>query len=67
MTHDELLAKLSWPLPITMTLVGQNKVTDALRAVVKLHKPSNLDYRMCFYCPHEYPCPTILAIEKELG
>jgi hypothetical protein len=39
---------------------------QALRAVVELHKPSNFDYRMCFYCPHEYPCPTILVIVKEL-
>jgi len=72
MTHDELLARLSGPLPITMTIVGQNKVTDALRAVVELHKPDvrkNCD--ICTWITNGglvlYPCPTIQAIEKELG
>ena len=69
MTHDELLARLSGPLPITMTLVGQNKVTDALRAVVELHKPN---YGLCKACTTStvhvaYPCATIQAIEQELG
>ena len=72
MTHDELLARLYGPLPITMTIVGQNKVTDALRAVVELHKPDvrkNCD--ICTWITNgglvAYPCPTIQAIEKELA
>jgi len=72
MTHDKLLAKLSGPLPITMTIVGQNKITDALRAVVELHTSKSFgddsllkDY--CSACHKPYPCATIQAIEKELG
>ena len=77
MTHDELLARLSGPLPITMTLVGQNKVTDALRAVVELHKPIQGNTMvLCSVCMDSrpldapvvtYPCLTIRAIEKELA
>jgi hypothetical protein len=52
--------------------------TQALRAVVELHKPYLYDGRMgkyerCSGCSSEeewlgniYPCPTIQAIEKEL-
>jgi hypothetical protein len=51
----------------------------ALRAVVELHKPSQENYTGeigCVGCDvnseygtwqEEYPCPTIQAIEKELG
>ena len=49
----------------------------ALRAVVELHKPVQsymFDEEACFHCSSEedrseilYPCPTIQAIEKELG
>ena len=58
-------------------------ITKALRAVVELHKPvqgrsdiSTYDYVGCDACvewSHDgnmnlrYPCPTIQAIEKELG
>jgi len=45
----------------------------ALRAVVELHKPSGIFCRGCGFI-EEYnepaqllPCPTIRAIEKELG
>ena len=71
MTHDELLAKID-------TL--EARYTDyptylALRAVVELHKPydSILGETCCVICdedwdiPAPYPCPTIQAIEKELG
>ena len=73
MTHDELLAKID-------TL--EARYTDyptylALRAVVELHKPTIIDndpkkIEWCFECVREripwvYPCPTIQAIEKELG
>ena len=45
----------------------------SLRAVVELHKPEPLDERgdVCLTCCPDlltlYPCPTIQAIEKELG
>ena len=74
MTHDELLAKIN---PSNTTdqetyLAPYN----ALRAIVELHKPLNsLWYKqtICESCqegndyPITYPCPTIQAIEKELG
>jgi hypothetical protein len=50
---------------------------DALRAVVELHKPDPDYETFCLECERplmgqiglsiEYPCPTIQAIEKELG
>lgn len=66
MTHNELLAKID-------TL--EARYTDypnylALRTVVELHK-SNDDGLTCNECTASetewYPCPTIQAIEKELG
>ena len=66
MTHDELLARLDdygFGVP----------PLNALRAVVELHKPEPLDERgdVCLTCCPDlltlYPCPTIQAIEKELG
>jgi len=63
--------------------VGQTDIQaafSALRAVVELHKPfgwnSNNLHLCCIACadfddgdvvPASYPCPTIQAIEKELG
>jgi len=41
----------------------------AIRAVVELHKPFEIDREgnyNCQECEWEYPCPTIQAIEKEL-
>lgn len=76
MTHDELLARIKegqW--------VDRNEMhlrSNALRAVVDLHKPakSNRMIDICEVCilpiqdgafmHREYPCPTIQAIEKEL-
>jgi len=63
MTHDKLLARLDdygFGVP----------PLNALRAVVELHKPR--DYKAGNWCigcnaDFEYPCPTIQAIEKELG
>ena len=63
MTHDELLAKFK-------DLKPESRVCNALRAVVELHKPWNFG---CSHCINieggymSYPCPTIQAIEKELG
>lgn len=71
MTHDELLAKINAPLgefdagnPTRHhLLLAHNK---ALRAVAKLHKPTDW-HPGCAQCGYyEYPCPTIKAIEREL-
>jgi hypothetical protein len=68
MTHDELLAMIK-----PMTNDDAIFMKDALRAVVELHTPSPIpdwvptkEELMC-WCAHIYPCPTIRAIEKELG
>ena len=73
MTHDELLACLK-------PEYAYGKIGDALRSVVELHKPISfpstsglpLECTVCraepYYSTNEaYPCPTIQAIEKELG
>ena len=82
MTHDELLARIKegqWVDRQEM-MVRSN----ALRAVVELHKPvmaftggydgeeNELWAEQCQECSGSwasqmYPCPTIQAIEKELG
>ena len=71
MTHDELLADIdSEQFRNSRTLATPYA---ALRAVVELHKPEPLDERgdVCLTCCPDlltlYPCPTIQAIEKELG
>jgi hypothetical protein len=67
MTHDELLAKVS-----NYKDAGLGSLV-ALRAVVELHKPMDICRNLCSGCyeeeggPNPYPCPTIQAIEKELG
>ena len=63
MTHGELLEKISFK---------KNKIfylRESLRAVVELHKPiiHALPDETCLACQDLYPCPTIRAIEKELG
>lgn len=75
MTHDELLAKINKNALISARLFGwvvNRKESNALRAVVELHKPSGIFCRGCGFI-EEYnepaqllPCPTIQAIEKEL-
>ena len=70
MTHDELLTRLDdygFGVP----------PLNALRAVVELHKPR--EYKVagtftdgliqtgCVCGGWSYPCPTIQAIERELG
>ena len=67
MTYDELLAKIE--LQGSHLQAKDNLYLDALRAVVKLHKPMwNNEY--CGECHPDhngsYPCSTIQAIEKEL-
>ena len=77
MTHDELLAEID----DNFTKCGDdcescrrdNASWFALRAVVELHKPDQ--HNFCLGCSTDengihdtfYPCPTIQAIEKELG
>lgn len=81
MTHEELLAKINKNALITARLfgwVGNKKESNALRAVVELHKPFNgfinKDKLFCEVCTegnppdsYPYPCPTIQAIQKELN
>ena len=69
MTHDELLAEID---ERTTYLGNSDGVYLALRAVVNLHKRDvrgNCD--ICTWITNgglvAYPCPTIQAIEKELG
>ena len=72
MTHDELLAKL--------VQTNGGPLYQALRAVVELHKPEQFVIGMstkdgvthvrvvCTHCELvNYPCPTIQAIDKEMG
>ena len=84
-SHDELLAKiketgvLAKPIPSGDWIYDWK--TNALYAVMELHKPKEEDGKL--WCSHEvcynhieflerndcdcsYPCPTIQAIEKEL-
>ena len=79
MTHDELLAEIDRLDAVLTDSYGMS----ALRAVVELHKPfqgrsdiTTYDYIGCDSCVEwshdgnmnlKYPCPTIQAIEKELG
>ena len=68
MTHNELLADID-----TKILLSEHTIypiyMQAFRAVVELHKPDSehSDGTFCNECVIDYPCPTIQAIEKELG
>lgn len=65
MTHDELLTQLEGLWHDSYKAPGY----QALRAVVELHKPVEIDRELnynCQECEWGYPCPTIQAIEKEL-
>ena len=78
MTHDELLAKIDSKED---NYYADTPTLAALRAVVELHKPVEVShnyYDTGLGCsapschdkydePGYYPCPTIKAIEKELG
>jgi hypothetical protein len=77
MTHDELLARVDEEFGIiTFDENGKGlcntleaKGYYAIRAVVELHKPVEIDRELnynCQECEWGYPCPTIQAIEKEL-
>jgi hypothetical protein len=74
MTHDELLIEINRRLDVSY-YNGDPQSMQALRAVVELHKPFGnaviwCDQCSCLESEGEivfYPCPTIQAIEKELG
>lgn len=73
MTHDELLIEINRRLEVAL-YNGDPQSIHALRAVVELHKPivsNDRDGHTCLACSSElsvaYSCPTIQAIEKELG
>jgi hypothetical protein len=68
MTHNELLAKLT-PTDTPFPRYSPNSVVNALVAVVKLHSICCDLEELCNECNPNvpYPCPTIQAIEKELG
>ena len=72
MTHDELLAKINEYLQDCedhIRMEGKEGY-EALRAVVAIHKPVYWQgiEMVCDWCDiTSYPCPTIEAIEKELG
>ena len=64
MTHDELLAICD-----NYSFKDSTEPVKALRAVVELHKPFEIDREgdyNCQECEWAYPCQTIQAIEKEL-
>jgi hypothetical protein len=75
MTYDKLLARIDNELAAAehdaiCNSGGQIEAVKALRAVVELHRPEAQEhgqYEKCWNCNLLYPCPTIQAIEKELG
>lgn len=77
MTHDELLELIKTNEEFYDDGVNRTPAWSALRAVVELHTPvfwQGIEM-VCDGCGmdieqnynSEYPCPTIQAIEKELG
>ena len=87
-THDELLERIKDPIELSRWLdkgVADKEITlsqaqiywhntNALRAVLELHKPHLITLPTgewgtnCIICDGwQYPCKTIRAIEKELG
>ena len=74
-THNKLLVKLMVLGADESEQTRLSKTTQALRAVVELHKPmlwknlgNDTDGYKCQVCEgNSYPCPTIQAIEKDIG
>ena len=70
MNHNDLLSQIDL---LTQPSAGSSNSKPsfykAIRAVVELHKPviHALPDETCLACQDFYPCPTIQAIEKELG
>ena len=75
MTHDELLDRIAQEGVKPYGNVMNTNLVLALRAVVELHQPQDITLpdgswgENCCVCNNgwTYPCPTIQAIEKELG
>ena len=72
MTHNELLQRLADIAHNKDAHDARNRYLIALRAAVKLHTPIEGHEHLCGGCwfgdgMMAYPCPTIQAIEKELG
>ena len=83
MTHDELLYRMNWASERYHDTDGRAQYFNALRAVVELHESEVMELcdhadqccgyeDCCSFCSDSYgkvyyPCPTIQAIEKELG
>ena len=66
MTHDKLLQEITTEFSGSSQFGGSEKIYQALRAVVELHKPEGDRQQQCEHDKKTYPCPTIQAIEKEL-
>jgi hypothetical protein len=64
-THDELIDTLERHQNSYIPDAKDVTAWDALKAVVELHTQDRQD--CCPICLDFYPCPTIQAIEKELG
>jgi hypothetical protein len=74
MTHDEWISDLNKYIAVAeIATPATAQLVKALRAVVELHKPElMITNSYCIACTINletvsYPCPTIQAIEKELG
>lgn len=64
MTHEELRSRIT-----TLRFHDDSiALSNALRAVVELHKPVDIQgYLLCKNCSiYNYPCETIQVIKKEL-
>jgi hypothetical protein len=69
MTHDELSIEVSRRLQVAL-YNGDIPAIHALKAIVELHKPFEIDREgnyNCQECEWAYPCPTVQTIEKELN
>ena len=81
MTHDELLKRIESKFIVneqgaTECVTTEAMLRKSLISVVELHIPYGIDkypelQSYCLECDHlqseVWPCPTIQAIEKELG
>ena len=68
MIHDETCAPIAVVKDLNKLI---RKQMETLNAIMDLHK-SRKDESVCIHCSKtgfwiSYPCPTIQAIEKELG
>jgi hypothetical protein len=75
MTMKEFLAeRLGQDSTQTGKIVSNETIQKALNAITKLHRPfEDSETQLCEECTRispiriKYPCPTIQAVEKELG